>query len=85
MQSTLELFLIRCGRLGLVWTGGLLATKTIELSGAGIDIIDQVQENQHRLEVLNKTLYIPCAFITHFGKCVWAEICAEIWDIPGHW
>eukprot|EP00438_Fugacium_kawagutii_P018880 Skav221126 [mRNA] locus=scaffold233:541878:550435:- [translate_table: standard] len=24
--------------------------------------------------VLNKTLYIPCAFITHFGKCILAAV-----------
>lgn len=24
-------------------------------------------------EVLNKTLYIPCAFVTHFGKCILAD------------
>ena len=31
-------------------------------------------------QVLNKTLYIPCAFITHFGKCILSEpseICAS--------
>ena len=59
----------------MIWTGGLLATKS-KLSGAGVS---QIRKNQQRPEVLNKTLYIPCAFITHFGKCIWAEI----WDILG--